>query len=125
MLPQVVPDLTPIINKARADPNVLAIVVFGSYTQEEYYRDIDICLFLYPSVSPKNVLAYVLAFDEIFDFSIFSDLPLYIQARVMEEGQILLNKDYNGLFDIYINAIKEYNLFKPHYDAFLRAVADG
>jgi predicted nucleotidyltransferase len=104
------------------DPDILAVVVFGSYARNEEFRDIDVCLFLNP---PSNVdkfhklMDYISQFSSKFDISIFTDLPLYIRARVIKEGIVLLNKDYNALFDIYIDTIKDYNLFLPKLNLLL------
>ncbi len=57
--------------------------------------------------------------------SIFSDLPLYVRNWVVKEGKILLNKDYNSLFDIYRQTLKDFVLFEPHYKTFLEAVKSG
>ncbi|MHA1729344.1 MAG: nucleotidyltransferase domain-containing protein [Promethearchaeota archaeon] len=111
------------------DPDILAILVFGSYTRKEYYRDIDICLIFYPKVEQKKKFKRFLeisgSFGDLYDISYFSELPLYIKSRVIKEGQIILNKEYNSLFDIYMKTIKDYSLFKPHFDTFLKAVKNG
>jgi predicted nucleotidyltransferase len=98
-------ELQPILQKAQDDPENLALIVFGSYARGETFRDIDVCLVLYPGRPAKKVIDYVSAFPEKFDFSIFNLLPLPIQHRVRSEGILLLNKDYNVLFDIYIHRI--------------------
>ncbi len=36
-----------------------------------------------------------------------------------------MNKDYNLLFDIYRQTIKDFVLFEPHYKTFLEAVKSG
>jgi len=104
------------------DEDILAFVVYGSYARGENYNDIDICLFLYPNKTElidQKLLSYLSMFSDQFDIHIFSDLPLYIQSRVLNDGKILCNKDFNLLFDIYYNTIKEYNLFEPHLKNYL------
>src|SRR5271157_1170977 len=96
-----------LIEKVQSDSRVLALLVFGSYARGEPYHDIDICLIIFPSEdSSKILLNYVQAVDEKFDVKVFSALPLYIRSRIIKEGKILLNKDYNTLFDIYLQTIK-------------------
>ena len=104
------------------DDDILAFVVYGSYARGESYNDIDICLFLYPNkaeLTDKKHLSYLSMFSDQFDIHIFSDLPLYIQSRVINDGKILCNKDFDLLFDIYCNTIKNFNLFEPHLNNYL------
>jgi len=104
------------------DEDILAFVVYGSYARGESYNDIDICLFLYPNkkkLTDQKLLLYLSMFSDQFDIHIFSDLPLFIQSRVLNDGKILCNKDFNLLFDIYCKTIKEYNLFEPHLKNYL------
>lgn len=106
----------------KKDPNILAVAIYGSYARKELYRDIDICVFLYPDRVKdytKIKMSYLGRFLDIFDIHYFNELPLYIQSRVIEEGIVLFDKNYDMLFDIYVNTIKDYNLFEPHYKAFL------
>ncbi len=120
------PSFKKILQYAQNDPQILAVILYGSFTRDEIYNDIDICLILFPDVNnDEKVIEYMGIFPDIFDFSIFLKLPLYIRHRVQKEGKILINKDYNTLFDIYMKNIKDYNLFKPHYDTFLEAVKNG
>ncbi len=52
-------------------------------------------------------------------------MPLYIRSRILKEGIILLNKDYDKLLDLYIDTIKDYDLFEPHFNHFLEAIKHG
>lgn len=104
------------------DSDILACVVYGSFARDERYNDIDICLFLYPhkrELIDKKHLLYLSMFADSFDVHIFSDLPLVIQSRVLNDGKILCNKNFDLLFDIYCNTIKEFNLFEPHLNTYL------
>jgi len=120
------PNYKKLLIKTKEDPNILAVIVFGSYIKGEDYRDIDICLVLHSNVSKSRILLdYGSNFSTNLDFSVYQKLPLYIKHRVQKEGIIILNKDYDELFDIFLKTIKDYNLFKPHYDTFLEAVKNG
>lgn len=120
------PLLDSILLKARADARVLAVVLFGSYARADTFRDIDVCLFISRPVDANAVLLeYTRGFPEIVDFSIFSQLPLYVRAGVLKEGTILLDNNYDDLFEIYWTTIKEYQLFEPHWHTYLEAVRDG
>ncbi|HMF34747.1 MAG TPA: nucleotidyltransferase domain-containing protein [Candidatus Lokiarchaeia archaeon] len=111
-----------LVELATNDPEVLAVVVYGSYVRGESYKDIDICLFLFPNITQSESdkrISYSSQLPNIFDIQIFADLPIFIQARVINEGVILLNKNYDSLFDIYAQTIKEYSDFLPHLNLFL------
>jgi len=116
---------TPLLTHAQIDPHILAVIVFGSYAREEDYRDIDVCLFLYPDheVKIENEARYklktTLALPEGFDITFFDDLPLYIKARALKDSKILLNKDYDTLFDIFERTIKDYDMYEPHLASLL------
>src|SRR5271157_5747558 len=106
-----------LVELATNDPEVLAVVVYGSYVRGESYKDIDICLFLFPNITQSESdkrISYSSQLPNIFDIQIFADLPIFIQAQVINEGVILLNKNYDSLFDIYAQTIKEYSDFLPH-----------
>lgn len=108
--------------KLKKDPNILAIVVYGSYARNESYNDIDVCIFLFPNkrnLSNKLKMSYLNKFPDIFDIHFFSELPLYIQIRVINDGIIISNRDYNVLFDIFTETIKDFNLFEPHLKTYL------
>ena len=120
------PNCKKLLKKTKEDTNILAVIVFGSIIKREDYRDIDICLVLHSNINiPRILIDYGSNFSSNFDFSIYQKLPLYIKHRVQKEGIIILNKNYNELFDIFLKTIKDYNLFKPHYDIFLEAVKNG
>ena len=104
------------------DDDILAFVVYGSFARGEKYNDIDICLFLYPDkaeLKDQKHLLYLSMFSDQFDIHIFSDLPLVIKSRVLNDGKIIYNKDFDVLFDIYCNTIKDFNLFEPHLNTYL------
>ncbi len=120
--------LNEITSFVKEDPNVVGCLLFGSYLEGGFFNDIDISLVLYPDhieEESKILIKYMARFPSYFDFSIFSLLPLYIRARVQKESKILVNKEYDILCDIYLQAIREFNDFKPHYDTFLEAVKNG
>lgn len=58
-----------------------AAIIFGSYARNEEYNDIDVAIFIDGSIEGiiKNVSA-------VFDIQRFSDLPMYIKNRVLDEG---------------------------------------
>ena len=114
-----------ILAKASDDPDIIAVVLFGSRIKNEHYRDTDICLFTKESVTGDKRMEYLSQFGDKYDIQVFHELPLYVRSSVMKEGRILLDKDYHALFDIYRETIQAYDLFKPHYDTFLGIEDNG
>jgi len=50
-------------------------------------------------------------------------MPLYIRIRVLREGKILLDKNYDELVWLAIRTIKDFDLFERHYYACIKGVA--
>ncbi|MEX2681941.1 MAG: nucleotidyltransferase domain-containing protein [Candidatus Sigynarchaeota archaeon] len=117
--------LDDVIEMARNDKDVLAIVLFGSRTKGDVYKDTDICLVTRNGCPQDKRLQYLAIFPKSFDIHVFDDLPLYIKSRVMKEGKILLNKDFQGVFEKYYQTIKDLRLFEPHFDTYLGMTTDG
>ena len=72
----------------------------------------------------KIKLKYLSDFLDL-DISIFQQLPIYIRKRVIKEGKILLMKDFDELYDIVIDTIKEFDDFKKIYKMYLEGVMNG
>ena len=117
-------EFSDIVAKASIDPDILAMVLFGSRLMKARFRDTDICLFIRENVTADKRVEYLMHFGDKYDVQVFDELPLYVRARVLK-GRILLDKDYHALFDIYRNTIREYDLFKPHFDTFLGVENNG
>jgi predicted nucleotidyltransferase len=120
-------DFSDILDRARSDDDVLAVALFGSVARDEPANDVDICIFLHPGQEKAATSKKMALLDLMskYDIHFFTDLPLYIRARVMKECEFLLNKDLRTINDIFITTIKEYRLFEPHYKTYLEAVENG
>ena len=116
--------LDDLIEYAKKDDDVIAVMLFGSASRNEPHNDIDIALVLKNTENAsKKRLAYLKEFD--FDIHIYQQLPLYIQTRVLKEGKILHCKDEDMLYDIAYATIKEFNLFEPKYKDYLEGIVNG
>lgn len=118
-----------IVKKAKKDKDVLAVILFGSYARKEPYRDIDICLVLYPKKYDKlflsrKKLTYLTDFQKT-DIQIYQQLPIYIRTRVLKEGKIIYCKNKDALYDIAIETIKDFNDFEPRYKTYLEGVMNA
>lgn len=106
------------------DPDILAIILYGSYARGEEARDVDLCLVLFPDKTQKGFdkrLEY--SYYDLIDVQIFQDLPLYMRPRIIREGKLLHVKDEDLLYDIAINTAKEYELYRPKYEMYLNSIA--
>ena len=118
------PDFSRLIEKARKDKEIRAVILYGSYARSEDYRDIDICLITDENADVvKKPLDYMKEFD--FDFHTYRELPLYIKVRVLEEGKILFARDEDELYDIAIETIRDFESFKSRYQEYLEGVIHG
>lgn len=115
-----------LMEKIKADKDVVAVLLFGSLARNEPNRDTDICIVLskkYTNLEmSKKRLSYTSLVNNKIDIQIFQQLPLYIRKRILKEGKILLCKDEDALYNIAFSAIKDYNLYEKVYTAYLNSV---
>ena len=83
-----------VMEAARKDSQVLAVMLFGSRARGTGSRvsDIDLCLVLSPkSYSPLQMSRKKLEYTSRFsaDIQVFQQLPLYIRQRVLRDGKVL------------------------------------
>lgn len=122
--------LEELVAAARQDPDVLAVLLFGSTAREQEgpLSDVDICLVLVPGKGRLDQatltlkrLEYLRRFD--LDVQVFQQLPLYIRRRVLREGEVVLAKDADRLYDIAFRTAQAFEDFKHIYDDYLEQVA--
>ncbi|MBF0532496.1 MAG: nucleotidyltransferase domain-containing protein [Candidatus Omnitrophica bacterium] len=119
-----------IINQVKSDPQILAVMLFGSVARGENLvgSDVDLCFILQPGekqlqdMSQKR-LDYLA--DFLFDIHIFQQLPIYIQKRVIGEGQVIFCRDDDSLYDVAFKMIREYSDFEHIYRDYLEEVSHG
>jgi hypothetical protein len=122
--------LNRLLDIAKQDKDVIAVLLFGSTAREEQHpeSDIDICLMLIPQKKPYDNLymshkrlKYLSQSD--MDIQIYQQMPLYIKTRILKEGKILFVRNENLLYDIAIKTVKEFEDFKHIYNSYLEEVA--
>lgn len=111
------------MNKFMQDSDILAMILYGSSLKSSKYHDIDIALVKYPQVKSKS-LKFLLQFPEKIDLHFLSEMPLVI-AKEAIQGELIFNKDYDLLFDVYLNIIDEWKSFSPYYNLYLECVKHG
>lgn len=100
------------------------IALYGSVTKnrDTPLSDIDLAVFYEGSKEERfkfrmSVLGRI---GDEFDVQIFQDLPLYIQKEVISYGKLLYYKEYDAVFDIYMNVIKNFDDFEKQVDRYLK-----
>jgi uncharacterized protein len=122
--------LESLIQAARDDPRVLAVILYGSAARGEMRptSDQDVCVVLQPGLDPategmQTQLDY-LRFHEL-DVRIYQRLPIYVRQRVLKEGNVLHVKDEDQLYEIAFRTIRAFEDFRPFYLAYLEEVVNG
>jgi uncharacterized protein len=115
--------LNQLATKMEKDPDILAVILYGSYARGEEARDVDLCLVLFPD-KLKNSLDKRIeyAYHEQVDVQVFQDLPLYIRPWVIKEGIVRHVKDEDLLYEIAIKTAKEFELYRPKYELYLGSI---
>jgi predicted nucleotidyltransferase len=122
------PVLSRLIARAKSDPDILAVVLYGSRARGDDFAesDFDVCLVLQPEsgsapdASHKR-LEYLSKFS--LDITIFQQLPLYIRSRILREGSILFVRDEDALYAIATRTARAFEHFKPIYREYLEHVS--
>ncbi len=117
-----------LLEKARADPEILAVMLFGSTARDEQRpsSDVDVCLVLVPRPRGSTSLAekrleYLQTAD--LDVNIFQALPLYIRRRVLREGRVQYVRNEDALYEVAYRTAQAYEDFKHLYQDYLERVA--
>ena len=116
-----------IVKELRKKSFVKAIILFGSYANRKQtpLSDVDVCVITKKGLSwDKKAFIGSYSSKEI-DVSLFWDLPLYIQYRVIKEGKLLFRRDKLELHRVKVNTILRYLDFKPLLDRHIEKVLSG
>jgi predicted nucleotidyltransferase len=109
--------------KMEEDPDILAVILYGSYARGEEARDVDLCLVLFPDKARKGLDKRIeYSYYDMIDVQVFQDLPLYMRPRIIKEGKLLHVKDEDLLYDVAIETAKEYELYRPKYEMYLDSI---
>ena len=115
-----------ILQKAKKDKRIIAVLLFGSCSREEYHNDIDICLVLDKKYSNREMfnirLEFLKGMNDKFDIQVFQQLPLYIRINILKEGKPLLCKNQDLLYELAFATIKEFGFYKGRYDYYINSV---
>ena len=124
------PTVLRVLDRARRDPAVLAVILFGSHARADasVASDLDLCLVLasdsISSLEMSRVRLVYLA-EGAADIVIFQQLPLHVKSRVLKEGRVLFVRDEDALYGVAIRAARAFEGFRHRYRAYLDEVARG
>lgn len=102
-------EINKIVEELKKYPEVMAIILFGSYAREKLkpLSDIDIAVIL--KEPDKKLESEVTGFSSnIFDIVLFHRLPLYIQFEVFKFGKPLFVKDKRYFLEIKNAVLRDY-----------------
>jgi len=118
-----------VVARAEADPDVLAVLLFGSQARGEAGpgSDIDLCLALAGSPSreaaARKRLDYLSQTD--LDVVVFQSLPLHVRSRVLKEAVILSTRDEDALYALACRTARAYEHFRHIQRRYLDEIARG
>ena len=117
-------DIHSVINQIKkiGGKKIKFIILYGSIAEgtQTPLSDIDIAVYYEGSKEERfkfrmEALGNV---NDKFDIQTFQDLPLYIRKEIISHGEILYQKNYSEIFDIFIKTIKSFGDFKPRLDIY-------
>ena len=124
------PAVARLIAHAKTDPDVLAVLLFGSRARGDAApsSDFDVCLVL--ETEPRSDLdraekrlEYLAEGD--LDVAVFQSLPLHIRSRVLKEGTVLYARDKDALYAVAIRTARAWEGFRHIHRQYLDEVLRG
>lgn len=129
MDPSLSPTLARLVARAEGDPDVLAVMLFGSQARGDATAasDVDVCLVAATAPSNEDAtrlrLAYLSAFD--LDVAVFQHVPLHVRTRILKEGRVLFVRDEDALYALAIRTVRAWEDFRHIHRLYLEEVARG
>ncbi|MBE5727889.1 nucleotidyltransferase domain-containing protein [Candidatus Parvarchaeota archaeon] len=100
-----------IVEKAKKDNRILAVILFGSYARKEpSFRDVDVGLLLYKSEESSSVYfdyAALVGGENYLDLSVINSLPVEVQMSAFDDAIVLYSSNEPALHDYTITLIKK------------------
>jgi hypothetical protein len=122
--------LTKLVEDARNDRDVLAVILFGSEARGEARAgsDVDVCLVLEDKrldtlEQSQKRIAYLASYN--LDIQIFQQIPLHLRVRVLREGKVLFCRDEDKLYATAFRTAQHFEDFRHIHEGYLEAVANG
>lgn len=116
-------ELDDLIEKIKEFPEVLAIIIFGSYAKDtaKEISDIDIAVVVRnPDKHMESEIGSM--YSQKFDVVLFHRLPLHIQFEVLKYGKAIFCRDEKNLLEIKRRVLSEYMEMSDMYERIKRRV---
>jgi len=115
--------LNALIEKIKEFPEVLAIILFGSYGRDTLKEISDIDIAVVVKNSDKHIEGEIGSmYSPNFDVVLFHRLPLHIQFEVLKHGKEVFCKDEKDLLEIKWRVLSEYIEMSDMYERIKRMV---
>ena len=122
------PVLARLVARAKSDPEVLAVLLFGSRARGDPSpeSDFDVCLVLGSEpgsdLAPAHKRLEYLGEADL-DIIVFQQLPLHIRSRILKEGTVLFVRDEDALYALAARTARAFDGFRHIYRQYLDQVA--
>ena len=86
--------------------DILGILLFGSYSKDQQTNrsDIDICV-VAPHIDNHDLYSYILSQIDVktkkYDIRMFSELPIHIKIRIIEDGELIYSPNQYDLYEYF------------------------
>lgn len=115
--------LNALLEKIKEFPEVLAIILFGSYAKEKAKEMSDIDIAVVVRNPDKHIEGELGSFySPNFDVVLFHRLPLHIQFEVLKHGKVVFCRNEKGLLEIKRGVLSEYIEMSEMYERIRRRV---
>jgi len=117
-----------LVTRVGDDPQVLAVLLFGSRARGDASSKSDVAVCLVLAADPWSDLAAAhkrldyLAGGEL-DLVLFHQLPLHIRSRILKEGVVLFTRDEDALYALAIRTARAFEGFRHIHREYLEQVA--
>ena len=108
-------------------PEITFAYLYGSFTNQEIFHDVDVALYLEPL--PTDVFDYAMdmsveltrALQLTVDVQVINDLPIGFKHQVLQ-GELLFTRDETFLTDFIEYVANEYTAFSHFLPEYLEAI---
>ena len=98
------------------------IALYGSTAVGRYsdLSDIDIAVFYDGNKDERFKFRMKISgrVKDDIDIHTFQDLPVYIRKEIISSVKLIFYKEYNRIFDIFMETIREFEDFKPRLNMY-------
>ncbi|MFQ5520339.1 MAG: nucleotidyltransferase domain-containing protein [Candidatus Methylomirabilia bacterium] len=114
-----------LIARGQEDPSVLAVVLVGSVARRQTTptSDLDVCLVLDPNLARGcHTNGWSTRQNLIWTSTSFSSFPSTCAGGSSKEGQVMLSKDDDALYELAFRTARAFEDFKHIYRNYLEVV---